>query len=391
MSATANSSRAPTPGSARRCSRPDPTARSTSPTCIASCSSIPSGSRRKRRARLDLRAGDDKGRIYRVVPEKKSRRAIPNLAARDAAALVQSLRSVNGWERTTAQRLLVERRDTSAVPLLGEIVRTALEPKARMHALCTLEGVGAITAEDVVAGARDSHAAVREHAVRLAEPFLEKNVEKVHDALASLVDDPEIRYRYQLVFSLGAAPRKERAKLLARIALRDGNVAQIRTAIISSASGQTIELLERLLSGSTGELEPELPSTLFRMLAKEPNLRALMHILAQLESVAKSKPAPWHFVAAAAFLDGLNQQKRSIEQLRQLKKDAVSPKRSTNSSDALAKRSSQLPRIDPARSLSPPSRFSEEIRGIARTICACSEISSNRNRREKCKPPPFSD
>src|SRR6185295_3449763 len=61
--------------------------------------------------RLDLRAGSDMGRIYRVYPEGKTLRKIPNLAALDTAGLVSSLDSPNGWQRDTAQRLIVERKD----------------------------------------------------------------------------------------------------------------------------------------------------------------------------------------------------------------------------------------------------------------------------------------
>src|SRR5262249_19135842 len=48
---------------------------------------------------LDLRAGADKGRIYRVYPEGAQLRVVPRLDQLDTAALVAALDSPNGWQR----------------------------------------------------------------------------------------------------------------------------------------------------------------------------------------------------------------------------------------------------------------------------------------------------
>src|SRR5262249_54353413 len=87
--------------------------------------------------RLDLRAAHDKGRIYRVSPVGKKPRAIPRLDKLDAAGLVAALDSPSGWQRDTAQQMLLWKQDQAAVPLLEKLARKAERPLARLHALCT--------------------------------------------------------------------------------------------------------------------------------------------------------------------------------------------------------------------------------------------------------------
>src|SRR5262249_17992434 len=53
--------------------------------------------------RVDLRAGSDKGRIYRVYPEGTQLRAIPRMDKPGVSELVSALDSPNGWQRDTAQ------------------------------------------------------------------------------------------------------------------------------------------------------------------------------------------------------------------------------------------------------------------------------------------------
>src|SRR5438552_5418834 len=72
--------------------------------------------------RLDLRAGHDKGRIYRVYPAGVKLAKIPRLAQLSSQALAAALDSPNGWQRDTAQRLLVERADKRAVKPLAKLV-----------------------------------------------------------------------------------------------------------------------------------------------------------------------------------------------------------------------------------------------------------------------------
>src|SRR5262249_23732345 len=94
--------------------------------------------------RLDLRAGHDKGRIYRVYPAGVKPRPIPPLDSLDLAGLVAALDSPSGWQRDTAQQMLLWRHDSAAAALLENLAATARRPPTRLHALCTLDGLGAL-------------------------------------------------------------------------------------------------------------------------------------------------------------------------------------------------------------------------------------------------------
>ena len=61
--------------------------------------------------RPNLRAGNDRGRIYRVVPKDFQRPAVPKLSEMSSDALVAELANRNAWRRETAARLLLERQD----------------------------------------------------------------------------------------------------------------------------------------------------------------------------------------------------------------------------------------------------------------------------------------
>src|SRR5207245_5929990 len=99
---------------------------------------------------MDFWSGDTMGRIYRFVPNKprQTRGLKPNLGAAPIDELVRTLGHSNGWHRQTAQRLLIEKQDRAAVRTLGELAKSD-NPLARLHALWTLEGLGALDAAQV--------------------------------------------------------------------------------------------------------------------------------------------------------------------------------------------------------------------------------------------------
>lgn len=92
---------------------------------------------------LELRAGEDRGRIYRIAktgaPKGKTTVSDP------AAAMA----SGNGWVRDTAQRLLIERNETSAVAALKPLLGSA--PAVRVQAAFTLMELGGMSADEVFA------------------------------------------------------------------------------------------------------------------------------------------------------------------------------------------------------------------------------------------------
>ncbi|MEZ5387143.1 MAG: c-type cytochrome [Prosthecobacter sp.] len=90
---------------------------------------------------LELRGGEDKGRIYRVA--KTGTAAAPMTFTDPVAAMASS----NGWVRDTAQRLLIESKDSSAVPRLKNLLES--EPAVRIQAAFTIMQLGGMTPEEL--------------------------------------------------------------------------------------------------------------------------------------------------------------------------------------------------------------------------------------------------
>lgn len=91
---------------------------------------------------LNLRAGEDRGRIYRI-----SKASMPQTTM-TVADPVAAMASPNGWVRDTAHRLLLERNDASAIPALKKLTVEA-SPAVRMQATFTTMQLSGMSAEDV--------------------------------------------------------------------------------------------------------------------------------------------------------------------------------------------------------------------------------------------------
>jgi putative membrane-bound dehydrogenase-like protein len=196
---------------------------------------------------LDLTSGRDRGRIYRILADGYVQRKPPNLGAATTAELVATLENPDGWHRDTASRLLFQRQDKSAIPALRKLAADSKSPLGRMHAMYALVGLKALTPEVVLAALSDSDAHVREHAVRLSEPFLEKSY-PLRAKLVQMVDDDELMVRYQLAFSLGEFTGLDRNAALAKLAVRDGGDKWFRTAILSSLATGAGDVFGRLIA-----------------------------------------------------------------------------------------------------------------------------------------------
>jgi mono/diheme cytochrome c family protein/glucose/arabinose dehydrogenase len=148
------------------------------------------------RARIDQYALDKvvrKGRIWRVGYEGRERsRTQPRMLNETPAQLVSHLSHANGWWRDTAQQLLVLRQDKSVVPALQQVVRTSKNPLARVHALWTLEGLGAIDAALLRQQMKDPNPRIRIQAIRVSESLYKAGDRSFAKDYAALATDADV-------------------------------------------------------------------------------------------------------------------------------------------------------------------------------------------------------
>jgi putative heme-binding domain-containing protein len=196
---------------------------------------------------IDLRAGEDRGRIYRVVPSDQPPRAIPRLDQLDTAGLVAAMDSPNGWQRDTSQRLLMHRDDSDAVMPLRELMRLRRFPEARVQAIWTLACLEGLDAESIRAGLADEHPEVRRAAI-LAARLGDGSYDEVGAAIADRVDDPSPRVRFAAALALGDWPDDRAGKALASLALNDGADPWFRVAVLSSARFHAAAILSDVLA-----------------------------------------------------------------------------------------------------------------------------------------------
>jgi putative heme-binding domain-containing protein len=179
------------------------------------------------------RLGDDRGRIYRVVPIERPSTASPwELLSGDTAEIVKALESRNDWQRDKAQQMLLWSNDSSAVPMLKKLATSSASPQTRVQAYATLDGMQRLSNAMRIKALSDRHARVRENAVRMAEASTNAAVQS---AAIGLVNDPDEKVCLQLAFTLGQWPGKVNGEALVALARRFYRDPMFQSAIMSSA------------------------------------------------------------------------------------------------------------------------------------------------------------
>ncbi len=200
------------------------------------------------RSNVAWRSGAEHGRLWKIVstnPRFKVQQEKPRLSSATAAGLVAHLGHTNGWWRDTAQRLLVERQDRAAVPLLASHVRTNAYFLAQLHALAALDGLGRLTPELLTTALTNRHYAVRTHALRWSEPFLSLKPDSPAHAdavelrrrILAMTNDGDARVQFQLALTLGELDGEEKRSALARLARKDSVTNRWQSLAILSGIG----------------------------------------------------------------------------------------------------------------------------------------------------------
>ena len=106
------------------------------------------------------------GRIYRVVWKDGPKSSIKSLARAKSPEIVAALDSANQFWSLTAQRLIVDNKLKDAAPALRKRVRSGSGGTGAIHALWSLDGIGALDKDTHQKALLDKDPALRRSAIR---------------------------------------------------------------------------------------------------------------------------------------------------------------------------------------------------------------------------------
>lgn len=150
---------------------------------------------------------NQRGRIWRIRKPDWKQPAAPSMLTQSTSQLVSLLAHANGWWRDTAQRLIILRSDRdSVVPTLKEMAAAHRDPLGRLHALWTLEGIGAVDATILQKSMADLDFRVRCAATQISEPFIVKKDPGVIESITALASTETAGdVAKQMILSLGVS------------------------------------------------------------------------------------------------------------------------------------------------------------------------------------------
>jgi uncharacterized protein len=160
-----------------------------------------------------------RGRVYRLVWKGAKPAAPLSLSASRPAELVAALRHDNMFWRLTAQRLLVERRQTDVVPAIIALVDDRNVDAvglngAAVHALWTLHGLGVLDGRDPTALAAVRRALT--HPAAGVRKAAQSVLPKTSESLAALVtagalEDADLNVRLNALLMVSSMPASTEA------------------------------------------------------------------------------------------------------------------------------------------------------------------------------------
>ena len=199
---------------------------------------------------LDLNAGKNQGRIYKISSTNKS---FDFKQFSSSEGLLESLKNPNQWVRNTAHRLLMENVLSNETFLGLKKLLESDNALARLHAIWILTYSGKLTPNEVLAALQDKNAAIRESVLKISENYLTES-ESILNKIIALLNDLDARVRMQAALSLSMLPenhpfyKKNQDLILqslaktAKLPNDEWNVA----AITLAAQTQIVELFARI-------------------------------------------------------------------------------------------------------------------------------------------------
>ncbi|HSI32213.1 MAG TPA: PVC-type heme-binding CxxCH protein [Tepidisphaeraceae bacterium] len=304
-------------------------------------------------AKLNLRAGETMGRIYRVVPvETPDKRAgftpglpdtkpgeagppaplplLPRLDNLATGDLVKLLGSPNGPTRDLAHYVLLWRKDPATVKLVANLFKpwapTVAAHVHGLHLLASFPDAGPLLAELTSSLKTPFHPEATAAALRLAAP---------HVAESTVLTAAVIRTRgtgsheeathttIELAYALGQIDRPEAAVRLAELAARpvgDATVPDphVIAAVLSSLHERNVTAVaaEMLRLAKDAPPPPEFVAGIVKTALGTKQSAAVAACLAALTVAdATGRHHAWRFRTLADLLDSLAQAKTPLEKL----------------------------------------------------------------------------
>jgi putative membrane-bound dehydrogenase-like protein len=201
---------------------------------------------------LDINAGKDKGRIYKITKSNSKLLFDPN-PFKSLDGLILSLENPNQWIRKTAHRLLMEQSlNDEGITQLSKTLESKNE-LARLHALWILKGKKKLNNQQLIRALEDPSSGVRENALVMAEDLIESE-KAILEKCTALTNDADPRVRMQAALSISTLSKEDFSKNKIEIlnALTKSSALELDewnvAAITLSSQDASAELFTKLIS-----------------------------------------------------------------------------------------------------------------------------------------------
>ncbi|MFQ5929496.1 MAG: PVC-type heme-binding CxxCH protein [Acidobacteriota bacterium] len=265
-------------------------------------------------SQADFLEGHELGRIYRIVHTSRKPGSKSQLHQAATSELVEQLSNSNMWWRITAQRLLVDRQDPSAIPALEDVARHAPSAEAYIHALWTLEGLGGLGSDLVARALENKNPKVREQAIRLAEKHLPDS--KLQRKLFEMTSDPDDRVQFQLACTLSQLPSGQSFNPLKQLVIRHLEDPWFQVAVLTSASENATRWLRAAVTDFMREQskgKEEFVRRITSIIGAGEKNREISEVLDIIGRAKGGQGGWWRAAALKGLSEGLERGSESIQ------------------------------------------------------------------------------
>lgn len=191
----------------------------------------------------------NRGRIWRIVPKGWKAKAAEHLSAIPSDQLVNRLAYPDGWHRDMAQRLLVERADTTVIAHLWKMAHQQRDSWGGLHALWTLQGLHALHPDSLLTFLEEENPYLAATALRLitSEPAATPDLQaKVWSTIQYLNQTKPSVLTLQMCLSAGWFSPDVSQKLLLDLISLHRSDPLFRDAVLSSLGKDTFGFFQAL-------------------------------------------------------------------------------------------------------------------------------------------------